>query len=59
MIATVASDAIFVVAVKKFDTPLGVDPHSALRWLFPPRMPPPVAFGLVWALVVRRSASQI
>ncbi|MFG1872087.1 APC family permease [Micromonospora arborensis] len=59
LIATVALLAILVVTVNEFDTLLGVDPHSPLRWLFPAAYAAAAVVGLVWALILRRSASHI
>lgn len=52
-LAALALGAILVVTVKQFDTLLGVEPTSALRWLFPAGYAVAALAGLAWALALR------
>ncbi|MEU7961387.1 APC family permease [Micromonospora humida] len=51
--ATLALAAILAVTIREFDTLLGVDPHSPLRWLLPAAYAAAALLGAVWALTLR------
>ncbi|MEV0428245.1 APC family permease [Micromonospora sp. NPDC050495] len=52
-LAALALGAILVVTVEQFDTLLGVEPTSPLRWLFPAGYAVAALAGLTWALALR------
>ncbi|WKU07071.1 APC family permease [Micromonospora sp. HUAS LYJ1] len=51
--ATLTLAAILTATLREFDTLLGVDPHSPLRWLFPAAYAAAALLGAVWALTLR------
>ncbi|MFI6163934.1 APC family permease [Micromonospora haikouensis] len=57
--ATIALHAILFVTVSEFDTLLGVDAHSPLRWLIPAAYAVAAFLGATWALILRRTRPDI
>ncbi|SCG38661.1 APC family permease [Micromonospora coxensis] len=57
--ATLALTAVLVVTVQEFDTLLGVDPHSPLRWLFPAAYAVAALVGAAWALILRAARPDV
>ncbi|GHJ52887.1 amino acid permease [Nonomuraea sp. TT08I-71] len=52
-LSALALGAILAVTVDQFDTLLGVDPTSPLRWIFPASYVVAAAIGLGWAFTLR------
>ncbi|MFJ8579421.1 APC family permease [Micromonospora sp. NPDC093277] len=52
-LAALALASILYVTIEQFDTLLGVEPASPMRWWFPASYGIAAAAGLVWALVLR------
>ncbi|OKI64321.1 APC family permease [Micromonospora sp. CB01531] len=59
ILATAALGTILTVTISQFDTLLGVEPASQLRWLFPAAYGVAALIGLVWALVLRSSRPDV
>ena len=58
-LSALALGAILTVTVTQFDTLLGVDPTSPLRWAFPASYALATATGLAWALTLRAARPDI
>ncbi|MFI6272463.1 APC family permease [Micromonospora zamorensis] len=59
LIATIALTAILAVTVQEFDTLLGVQPNSPLRWLFPATYAIVALLGATWALILRTAKPDV
>lgn len=53
LIAALVLGAILAATLREFDTLLGVDAHSPLRWIFPSAYVAVAVVGVVWALILR------
>ncbi|MEV4481737.1 APC family permease [Micromonospora coxensis] len=53
LLATLALGAILTVTLGEFDTLLGVEAHSPLRWAFPTAYAAAALLGAAWALTLR------
>ncbi|MET7808547.1 APC family permease [Micromonospora chersina] len=58
-LSALALGAILAVTVEQFDTLLGVDPTSPLRWLFPASYALAAATGLAWAFTLRAARPDV
>jgi amino acid transporter len=58
-LATIVLGALVVLLVVNFDSLLGTDPNSPLRWLFPALVLAAAVIGLVWGAIIRRSRPDI
>ncbi|MFD2768014.1 APC family permease [Micromonospora eburnea] len=58
-LAALALGAILYVTVSQFDTLLGVEPTSPLRWWFPASYGIAAAAGLLWALILRATRPDV
>jgi amino acid transporter len=52
-LATIVLASLVILLVAEFDTLLGTDPSSALRWILPGLVLLAAVLGLVWGLVLR------
>ncbi|MEU7753734.1 APC family permease [Micromonospora sp. NPDC049171] len=59
LIATAALAAILAVTVQEFDTLLGVQPRSPLRWLIPATYAIVALVGATWALILRATKPDV
>lgn len=58
-LATIILGGLVVLLVVEFDTLLGTDPTSALRWILPGIVFVAAVLGLVWGLVLRNSRPEV
>lgn len=59
MLAAIALSWILAVTIIEFDTLLGVEPTSPLRWAFPAGYAAAAVLGFVWALYLRYRRPQV
>src|SRR5262249_54635503 len=52
-LATLVLGALVVLLVVNFDSLLGTDPNSPLRWLFPALVLAAAVVGVIWGAVIR------
>jgi hypothetical protein len=50
---------LVVLLVANFDSLLGTDPNSPLRWLFPALVLASAVIGVIWGAVLRRSRPDV
>jgi len=58
-LATVVLLALVVLLVVNFDSLLGTDPNSPLRWLFPALVLAAAVIGIIWGAVIRRTRPDV
>lgn len=58
-LAAIILGGLVVLLVVEFDTLLGADPTSSLRWILPGIVAAAVVLGLVWGLVLRSSRPEV
>jgi amino acid transporter len=58
-LATIVLGALVALLVVEFDTLLGADPTSALRWILPGLVLLAAVLGLVWGMVLRASRPEV
>jgi O-antigen/teichoic acid export membrane protein len=54
-LATIALGALVVLLVANFDSLLGTDPSSPLRWLFPAIVFAAAVAGVIWGIILRKN----
>lgn len=58
-LATLALGALVVLLVVNFDSLLGTDPNSPLRWLFPAIVLAAAVVGIIWGAMLRRNRPDV
>jgi amino acid transporter len=58
-LATIVLGALVVLLVAEFDTLLGTDPSSALRWILPGLVLLAAVLGLIWGIVLRSTRPEV
>jgi amino acid transporter len=58
-LATLVLGALVVLLVVNFDSLLGTDPNSPLRWLFPALVLAAAVVGVIWGAVIRNSRPDV
>ena len=58
-LATIVLAALVILLVAEFDTLLGTDPSSALRWILPGLVLLAAVLGLIWGLVLRSTRPDV
>jgi amino acid transporter len=58
-LATLVLLALVVLLVVNFDSLLGTDPNSPLRWLFPALVLASAVVGIIWGAVIRRTRPDV
>jgi amino acid transporter len=58
-LATLVLGALVVLLVVNFDSLLGTDPNSPLRWLFPALVLAAAVIGVIWGAIIRRNRPDV
>jgi hypothetical protein len=58
-LATIALGALVILLIANFDSLLGTDPNSPLRWLFPAIVLAAAVVGVIWGAILRNNRPDV